>query len=437
MRRILCVLGSVLAAGCLDNAGPEDHAAQQIRVVSAPAGERFPTDTLAEAVVVQVTDERGNPSPGRPVAWSASHGGELIGATGVTDQNGEARATWVLGAAPGTQTATASVPSTDLSVSSSVETAGWRVASVAASRGTGGCAIDLTGDTHCWLATAPTPVRIETPVRFRALAMGQRHACGLGDDDRVYCWGSNDLGQLGDGTTTDRTVPTAVSLPAGGFKSVVAGNAATCAVALTNEAWCWGENDQGALGRGFASASEATPAPVIGGASWRSISTSGWATCGVDLDRQVLCWGEGDSDGPPVLTPQAVEGFEADTVALSDWAKCALASTALYCWGSETGIAVPTAMNATMISISAGYKPIFGLGTDGLGYYWGGVPNSSYGWGDPPIAIEGGMRFRMVGGNDHTPLAIELETSSLYQWSEYQFDSVRRPLGPQPIRPPD
>ncbi|HEU5050544.1 MAG TPA: Ig-like domain-containing protein [Gemmatimonadales bacterium] len=436
MRPAWCLV-LLFCAACLDNAGPEDFPAQEIRVLSAPEGPRFPTDTLDSVVAVQVMDERGNPSPGRPVAWSATHGGLLLAASDVTDAHGVARAVWILGVVPGTQTATATVTSSDLSISIPVETAGWRVAAVSASRGNHACAIDLAGETYCWSGSlSATPVRIESTARFRALATGQRHTCGLTETGRVYCWGSNDAGQLGDGTTLDRSVPAGPLLPDMAFRSVVAGDASTCALATTGVAWCWGGNRLGILGRGFASEFEATPAPVVGGPAWRAISISGWATCGIDFGRRVYCWGEDDQDGPAILSPTPVEDFQADTVALSDWAKCALSLATLYCWGSDSGIDSPRIMGPRMTSISAGYKPIFGLGADGFGYYWGAVPNSSYGWGDPPTRFEGDLRFRAVGGNDYAPLAIELETSTLYQWSGYQFDAVRRPLTPTPVRPP-
>jgi len=389
-----------------------------ISFIAAPEGEKFPGDTLDEPLAVRVTDDEGNPSAGRTVLWTASGDGALIPASMTTDSAGVVRATWILDVKPGTQSASVAVQGSDPSATIQVETAGWRVQAVSASRGNHACAIDLAGDTYCWLGSPGSiPDRIETPVRFRTLVTGQRHTCGLGNDNRVYCWGSNDAGQLGDGTTTDRALPTAVHLPPGDYRSVAAGEATTCAVTLMDEAWCWGANDLGVLGRGFASEYEATPAPVSGDVPWRSISTSGMATCGIDPDGQVFCWGEDDNGGPPVLTPQAVGGIIAEKVALSDWAKCAVSSGEVYCWGSGTGAAVPVAMHVRVRSISAGYKPIFGLGMDGLGYYWGSVPNSSYGWGDPPTPFEGGMRFLAVGGNDISPFAVELETSTLYTWN--------------------
>src|SRR6185312_2484732 len=84
------------------------------------------------------------------------------------------------------------------------------------------------------LATAPAPA-----LSFRQVSGGAEHSCGVTIDDRVYCWGRNNVGQLGDGTTTPRLRP---ALVASGlrFLGVSAGAYHTCAVATDNRAYCWG-----------------------------------------------------------------------------------------------------------------------------------------------------------------------------------------------------
>lgn len=56
----------------------------------------------------------------------------------------------------------------------------------------------------------PAPVLVAGGLRFVTISAGRRHTCGLADDARVYCWGANDYGALGDGTTHDRGAPTRV-----------------------------------------------------------------------------------------------------------------------------------------------------------------------------------------------------------------------------------
>src|SRR6202022_3664274 len=78
-------------------------------------------------------------------------------------------------------------------------------------------------------------------------------------DGSVWCWGQNQFGQLGDGTTVDKSTPVKVSLPgpaaqvsAGGAVTFGAGNleAHTCAAMKDGSAYCWGLNDFGQLGVG-------------------------------------------------------------------------------------------------------------------------------------------------------------------------------------------
>ncbi|MEC8340175.1 MAG: putative Ig domain-containing protein, partial [Candidatus Thermoplasmatota archaeon] len=87
-----------------------------------------------------------------------------------------------------------------------------------------------------------------TPV---ALVAGDEQACAIMDDESLTCWGRNEFGELGDGTTTDRTSPTAVSLNAGeNVIDVGSGDEYTCALLDDGSIKCWGDNDFGQLGDG-------------------------------------------------------------------------------------------------------------------------------------------------------------------------------------------
>jgi alpha-tubulin suppressor-like RCC1 family protein len=100
------------------------------------------------------------------------------------------------------------------------------------------------------------PVAVATQLRFSSISIGDGiqqpagigHTCALTDDGTAYCWGLNDRGQLGDGTTTDRHVPTAA---AGGirFTALELGEYSTCGM-RGESVWCWGGNDRGQLGDG-------------------------------------------------------------------------------------------------------------------------------------------------------------------------------------------
>ena len=88
------------------------------------------------------------------------------------------------------------------------------------------------------------------------------HTCGLIGSGAAYCWGDNEVGMVGDGTTVDRLVPTAV---AGGhrFNSLDAGFRHTCGRTTTGAIYCWGSNGAGQLGDDSSTARSA-PVKVVG-----------------------------------------------------------------------------------------------------------------------------------------------------------------------------
>ena len=96
-----------------------------------------------------------------------------------------------------------------------------------------------------------------------AVAAGGNHTCAITPAHGVECWGENDHGQLGDGTTTDRHQPVAVSGLTSGVAAIAAGFSHTCALRSTGTILCWGFNGQGQLGDGTTT-DRLTPVPVLG-----------------------------------------------------------------------------------------------------------------------------------------------------------------------------
>lgn len=136
----------------------------------------------------------------------------------------------------------------------------------------------------------------------RGASVGRKHACAL-LGDAVWCWGSNASGQLGAsaanscGPSDDLPAGTPCSLfaiPAQlpvSAVSVFAGGEHTCALTAAGDAWCWGSNSNGQLGRGTSGGSNQTPALLSGGLKFISISTGGNHTCGVTQQHAIYCWG--------------------------------------------------------------------------------------------------------------------------------------------------
>ena len=105
---------------------------------------------------------------------------------------------------------------------------------------------------------------------WESITAGQIHSCGLMVTGTAYCWGSNGWGQLGDGTGSDRSIPTAVS---GGhtWRSISAGESHTCGVTISDEILCWGRNLFGRLGDGTET-DRPLPTLISSQPGWRSIS---------------------------------------------------------------------------------------------------------------------------------------------------------------------
>ena len=125
------------------------------------------------------------------------------------------------------------------------------------------CALTSAGAVKCWgyngygqLGDGTTTNRL-TAVEVSGLSSGVvaisaagSHACALTSAGAVTCWGDNAYGELGDGTTTNRSVPVAVSGLSSGVVAISAGYQHTCALTSAGAAKCWGFNAHGELGDG-------------------------------------------------------------------------------------------------------------------------------------------------------------------------------------------
>ena len=146
----------------------------------------------------------------------------------------------------------------------------------------------------------PTPIAVTGGLVFTQLSAGVTHTCGLTQTGAAYCWGLNGRGELGDGSTNAQLVPTPVSgglsfvMLATGIRIVQAtgliGAAHTCGITTTGTAYCWGSNDLGQLGDGT-TVDRLVPTPVSTSQVFVTISAGGEFSCGMTAARKVFCWG--------------------------------------------------------------------------------------------------------------------------------------------------
>lgn len=209
----------------------------------------------------------------------------------------------------------------------------------------------------------PVQVQVATAT---AVAAGTAHTCAI-VGGAVECFGANDHGQLGDGTTTDRSTPPAAGVvgPAAPVKAVAVGGAHSCAIGADAQVWCWGEGAEGAVGDD-GTADQSSPV-AIAGVSATAIATGSAHTCAVLTTGGVSCWGRG-AEGQlgagstaNALKPEPLGVSGATAVAAGAAHTCAILGGSVSCWGANdegqlgnaATTAAPTATPATVTGLSA------------------------------------------------------------------------------------
>jgi alpha-tubulin suppressor-like RCC1 family protein len=347
-----------------------------------------------------MAEPEDQPVVGATVTFSVTAGGGSISAASTTtDVAGIATAgAWTLGASGGTNTLGVTSPIATNGViaftATSVEPIVLRQLAVG-SYWT--CGISPTNVAYCWGANSygqlgdgstsdrmkPVPVASSLAFSSISAAAGDAgHTCAVTTAGAGYCWGRNNAGQLGDGTTTASSIPVAV---AGGltFQSISAGYDHSCGVTTTGEAYCWGNNDHKALGIGLLPEQSSIPVRVNGGISFRNISAGYLHTCAVATDGTGYCWGsdlgsgamgQGDRMVQLLVDPTPLMGgVSFQTISTATTHTCGISTTSIaYCWGDNT-------FGQLGAGSSAGYKSGF------------------------PLAVGGGMAFTVIqAGESHT-----------------------------------
>ncbi len=176
-----------------------------------------------------------------------------------------------------------------------------------------------------------------------AVAAGLEHSCALSSYGAVQCWGRNNYGQLGDGSTYDSSAPVGVVGMASAVAAIVAGGHHTCVLLLSGGVHCWGLNDNGQLGTNSTTNSP-VPVEVSGLDSGAARLAAGRShTCVALEDGAVSCWGDGSNgqlaNGSFADRWSPVTVFDlggaASEVAAGGHHTCALLAGRVQCWGTN------------------------------------------------------------------------------------------------------
>lgn len=248
----------------------------------------------------------------------------------------------------------------------------------------------------------------EQRAKFKQISAGNYHTCAIALDNQVYCWGNNNGGQLGNGTNVSSINPVAVSrgaIPTGvTLTQIFAGDAHTCALASNNRVYCWGYNNVCQLGNNSTANSNVPVAVkadgVLSGKTIKQVSVGEYHTCVIASDDKVYCWGRntsnelGDGNNVDSNVPVAVKadgvlaGKTIKQVSAGAFHTCAIASdNKAYCWGNNgngqlgsgasSSTPVATSQGAIpagviLTKISAGHAHTCVLASNNKTYCWGG-----------------------------------------------------------------
>lgn len=299
-------------------------------------------------------------------------------------------------------------------------------------------------------------------IGWKQLSAGYNHTCGISTDDKAYCWGWNQYGQLGNNSTADSLTPVAVDksgvLNGKNILSISAGFYHTCVVASDNLAYCWGINSSGELGNGLMAQSNIPTAVVstgvLSGKTVKKIFAGFGDACVIASDNQAYCWG-GNTNGAlgnnsssqtsvpvAVYTSGVLSGKTILSIALGSTHSCAIASNNLaYCWGGAGRIGNGTSVNSlvpvavstagvlsgkTIKSITANWAYTCAIASDDQAYCWGWggygqLGNNSTADSTVPVAVTttgvlSGKTLKSISAGTNSHTCATASDNQVYCW---------------------
>ena len=324
--------------------------------------------------------------------------------------------------------------------------------------------IDLPG-TYTLVATADRLASVTSSsftirLTFSTLSVGARHTCGTTIGRATYCWGANENGQIGNGDTTKAAalVPVPVSDESRTLHlaQVDASSSYACGLTAAGAAFCWGLNEYGSLGVGTSEgprecspgfSCSVVPLPVVGGLTFTMITTAS-LNCGLGPAGEAYCWGlnnvgqlvgAGVPHGTNSPTPVLMAGAPAFlTLAVGNGHGCGLdGDHNAWCWGNNASgsvgdstfqyrsTPVRVAGGLTFNTLHAGELHTCGLTSAGAAYCWGSngrgkVGNNTVVDQFAPVPVMGGLTFTTLsGGWEHT--CGVTPSGAAYCWGENAY----------------
>ncbi|MDT7510603.1 InlB B-repeat-containing protein [Bifidobacterium sp. H6bp9] len=284
-------------------------------------------------------------------------------------------------------------------------------------------------------------------IRFAQVSTGKNHTLAVGSDGNAYAWGNNSTGQLGNGSKDSSKTPVQVKKPSGAgtdfaYTQVSAGYGFSLALGSDGNAYAWGDNGRGQLGKGAADGTNTTPVQVKkpSGAgtdfAYTQVSAGGYHSLAVGKDHQAYAWGDrsnggqvgdgnttGNAPAPVAVNASATSpGFQARQVSAGYQHSLIIGiSGQTYAWGygasgrlgnnAKASQATPVSVSSPVkyedgsigffaTQVSAGGSHSLAIGRDGKAYAWGANTDGRLGTGDTNDAAIPTLVADPDGGSD-------------------------------------
>jgi alpha-tubulin suppressor-like RCC1 family protein len=232
----------------------------------------------------------------------------------------------------------------------------------------------------CWgtsgplgIASKTTPAALDSAKDWAKVRLSPSHACAVKTTGALYCWGSNDRGQLAIPIAAGnllRTTPQRVGLETD-WADVAVGTGFSCATKTTGTVWCWGTNGRGQLA--LDPPAHLEPKRIGAAGEWASATAGPNNACAVRKNGTLACWGLAGAlptTGVSVETPTTI-GSATDwkTAKPGNSLACATKTNdALHCWKNGT---TPAMTGLVVTSYDVGYEHQCAVSAGSL-YCWGG-----------------------------------------------------------------